>query len=829
VHQVGAGALGPVFRGYDPEGDRAVAIKSFPLDLTPEQVIALSVELERLAAAGLSHPSIVGRLAAGAQGDTAFLVEDYFVAESLDVALKEYGPAPIPDALRLIGQLAGALDLAAAAGVLHGALHPRDILVAPHEVRLTGLGIVPALEHVGFHPPPRLPYSAPVRAGAGQWGATADVFSLACVAFELLTGRKPTLGGEGVMVETDAIQGADAAALAEVFARALSPRPDDRHPGALAFAAGLRHGLTGEPLQAGADSERPRRARPAKPPAAGRTRARLPLDEAPTQAEPHEEPPAAPAAVEPALAAPASAELQHEVPPEPPAAMPPDLPLVVEPAAAPPPEPQPPARPDLLFATAAEAAAAMPPEPQTAAPPDLPLAAPPDVPRTVATSESRAAVARDTELTPAEPSLVQVPAPPVAAGPEPAAALSLEAPGAPSPTPERQEPPRAEERLAEPPSLPADLPPTAPPAPERDAGVPSSAPGHRGRGEPRRRVGTGDTPLPVFLEAYRAAASEGPAPAGTQPPAPQVGQTKPAPPPAVPAGAASPPARRASALPLEDLEINPADGGVLPFAVPPEPGVAPIPEAGHLASGEVPGLRDGALGRRVPTWIIAAILIVGGLAGFSGGYLVGSRGLFGLGPAQRGQTRASTGPAVARATPGAPAKPEAPAPRPETPPAPETVAAPAPAETPQAPAEAKAPEAASPGTARGRAASAGSAAPPAARTTRGTRTKQTRPGADAAAPTTGATPAAGSAAASASRSAGKFEGSIDIESRPAGAMVLFDGHPIGTTPVSLSKVTAGSHVVRLQLDGYSVWSRSVQVTTGQRTRITASLERQPGG
>ena len=37
VHQVGAGVLGPVFRGYDPETDRTVAVKSFPLDITPEQ------------------------------------------------------------------------------------------------------------------------------------------------------------------------------------------------------------------------------------------------------------------------------------------------------------------------------------------------------------------------------------------------------------------------------------------------------------------------------------------------------------------------------------------------------------------------------------------------------------------------------------------------------------------------------------------------------------------------------------------------------------------------------------------------------------------------
>jgi len=264
VHQVGAGVLGPVFRGYDPEHDRAVAIKAFALDLTPERAREAAGELGRLPALGLSHPSILAALDAGADGSTAYLVQEYFVAESADVALKQYGPAPVPDAMRLIGQLAGALDLAAAADVHHGSMHPRDILVAPHEVRLTGLGVAAALERVGFHPPVRRPYAAPERVAGEKVTGAADVFSLACVAFELVTGRRPTLSGDSVTADTAAIEAADSDALAEVFARALAPRPEDRHPSALAFAAALKHALTGEPLQVGADTDRPRPRRAAK-------------------------------------------------------------------------------------------------------------------------------------------------------------------------------------------------------------------------------------------------------------------------------------------------------------------------------------------------------------------------------------------------------------------------------------------------------------------------------------------------------------------------------------------------------------------------------------
>jgi serine/threonine-protein kinase len=294
VHQVGVGVLGPVFRGYDPEQDRAVAIKAFPLDVTPERARELAADLGRLQALGLDHPAAIAPLAAGAEGSTAYLVQEYFVADSADVALKQYGPAPVPDATRLVGQLAGALDAAAAEGVHHGALHPRDILVAPNEVRLTGLGVAEALERVGVRAPVRRPYAAPERASGGPASAAADLFSLACVAFELVTGRRPAQSGDVVTADTAAIQAADAVALGEVFARALSPRAEDRYQSALAFAAALKHALTGEPLAEGAAPERPRPRRAGKAaqkaPAADAPPAALPADlllAEPLRSEPH--------------------------------------------------------------------------------------------------------------------------------------------------------------------------------------------------------------------------------------------------------------------------------------------------------------------------------------------------------------------------------------------------------------------------------------------------------------------------------------------------------------------------------------------------------------
>ena len=65
LHQIGAGALGPVYRAYEPDRDRLVAVKLFRLDLPPERVHQLVGEFEQLIAADLEHAVIAAPLAGG--------------------------------------------------------------------------------------------------------------------------------------------------------------------------------------------------------------------------------------------------------------------------------------------------------------------------------------------------------------------------------------------------------------------------------------------------------------------------------------------------------------------------------------------------------------------------------------------------------------------------------------------------------------------------------------------------------------------------------------------------------------------------------------------
>jgi serine/threonine protein kinase, bacterial len=270
LHQVGAGTTGVVFRAHDPVEGRLVAIKAFRLDLTPGQVAELARALDALAERRLSHPSIAAPIGAGVEDGIVWFAQAYAPAESLDSALRQYGPPPVSDALTIVTQLAGALDFAAAAGVVHGSLHPRDVLVAPGETHLVDLGVAAALESCGARAPVRRPYSAPERGAGRPISRAGDIFALGAIAFELLSGQPVTGAGDDVLVTLPDVPGADREALLETFSFALALAPDERYATALAFAAPLKHAL-GDALTRPSPPRKRRTPRP--------TGALLPMDD----------------------------------------------------------------------------------------------------------------------------------------------------------------------------------------------------------------------------------------------------------------------------------------------------------------------------------------------------------------------------------------------------------------------------------------------------------------------------------------------------------------------------------------------------------------------
>jgi serine/threonine protein kinase len=251
LHQIGAGSLGPVYRAYQPELDRLVAVKMFRLEVSADQAQQFVAELEKLIAADLTHPGIAAPLGTGIASASPYLAQDFIAADSLDAAIRDNGPAPLPDAVRVAAQLADALDFAAAVDVVHGALHPRDVLISPDDTRLTGLGIARALDRISVPSPLHSPYTAPERAEGRHWDRRADVFSLAAVVFELMWGRQPVGFGIAAAEGISPVSGGDTSQLQNVFGRALAANPEDRFDTAVGFAAALKTCFVDPPVETG--------------------------------------------------------------------------------------------------------------------------------------------------------------------------------------------------------------------------------------------------------------------------------------------------------------------------------------------------------------------------------------------------------------------------------------------------------------------------------------------------------------------------------------------------------------------------------------------------
>jgi PEGA domain/Protein kinase domain len=210
-------------------------------------------------------------LAAGVEGTTPYLAQEYVAGEALDAALRQFGPPPPAEALTTLRRIADALDRAAGDNIHHGMLHPRDIRIAEGgDARVIDLGVAQALARCGLRVPVRRPYSAPERVVGEKWGGAADIFSLGAVAYELLTGRR--LAGSGrPEIQAPGLSGPSADRVADVLARALDQDPAARYPSAADLVDALAPVLP---------NGRPGRKR-AKPVSEAE-----PLDETPTTARP---------------------------------------------------------------------------------------------------------------------------------------------------------------------------------------------------------------------------------------------------------------------------------------------------------------------------------------------------------------------------------------------------------------------------------------------------------------------------------------------------------------------------------------------------------------
>ncbi len=198
---IGEGGMATVFLAEDVRHDRWVAIKV----LKPDVATAIGAERflrEIHIAAQLHHPHILGLIDSGQVDDLLFYVMPYVSGETLRERIENEGALPIPDAVRLIREIADALGRAHRAGVIHRDIKPENVLIEEGHALVSDFGVAKALSEAtdavvtgrstaGFTIGTPA-YMAPEQAaGDPQIDHRADIYALGIVAYEMLTGQVP--------------------------------------------------------------------------------------------------------------------------------------------------------------------------------------------------------------------------------------------------------------------------------------------------------------------------------------------------------------------------------------------------------------------------------------------------------------------------------------------------------------------------------------------------------------------------------------------------------------------------------------------------------------
>jgi serine/threonine protein kinase len=204
-----------------------VVIRTFNERLTTDQQGRLIEALELLCTRPLDHPSIATPIACGVEQGVPYLVHSYLPGISIDEFLRAHGPRPLAEVIVRVTHLAASMDFAAAAGVHHGALSPRDIIFAPQSTGVSGFGLAQAMRDAGV--------------SLNEPTIADDIYALAAMTFELLVGYR--FAGGSVRDALAPLRGASAvdydrlvAALEPVLAGDPATWPET----ALAFAASLQ-------------------------------------------------------------------------------------------------------------------------------------------------------------------------------------------------------------------------------------------------------------------------------------------------------------------------------------------------------------------------------------------------------------------------------------------------------------------------------------------------------------------------------------------------------------------------------------------------------------
>lgn len=250
--KLGEGGMGAVFKARHEHLEKIVAIKVLSKKALQDTATVARFRREMKAVGALHHPNIVGAHDAGEQQGIHFLVMEYVEGQDLSTLLKKAGPVPVAQVISYLKQAAEGLAFAHGKNIIHRDVKPANLLVNAEGIvkildlglaRLDDSGLAEAEAKQGLTQTGQVmgtvDYMAPEQAyDTHRVDAKADVYSLGCTMFRMLTGRNP-FEGETIVQKILAHREQPIASLAEavpevpqrldaLYRRMLAKRPEDR-------------------------------------------------------------------------------------------------------------------------------------------------------------------------------------------------------------------------------------------------------------------------------------------------------------------------------------------------------------------------------------------------------------------------------------------------------------------------------------------------------------------------------------------------------------------------------------------------------------------------
>jgi predicted Ser/Thr protein kinase len=261
VELLGRGGMGEVWKAFDTATQRVVAVKVLPPQLAADPVFEQRFRREAFTAASLNEPHVVPIHNFGEIDGRLYVDMRLIEGEDLQHVLKR-GPLNADRAVKVIEQVASALNAAHRAGLVHRDVKPSNILLAEDDFAyLIDFGIARVTGETGLTGTGNVigtwPYMAPERFSTGRTDKSSDTYALACVLYECLTANRP-FPGESVEQQIaghlttpppqpSVTQPGVSPQLDAVIAVGMAKDPEQRYHSATELAKAARKALT-EPV-----------------------------------------------------------------------------------------------------------------------------------------------------------------------------------------------------------------------------------------------------------------------------------------------------------------------------------------------------------------------------------------------------------------------------------------------------------------------------------------------------------------------------------------------------------------------------------------------------